>query len=243
VSRFDGLWRNGDFLKLWGGETVSAFGSLIGETALQFLAILVLNATPFQIALLAIASNLPGFLGGFVAGVWVDRLHRRPVLIAADCGRALLLGSIPAAALLGVLRIELLYVVAFLVGILTTFFDIAYQSYLPTLLHGDALLEGNSKFAASSAVAEVSGFGIAGWLVQLLTAPVAILADAVSFFVSAFMVAWIRTPEVAVLRSRNAGACSAKRSMVCGSSRPTRSCGRSRSARSPSSCRSSASSP
>jgi MFS family permease len=195
--RFGGLWRHPDFVKLWAGESVSQFGSLVGGIALGFMAILVLGATPFEIALLAICSRLPGFLTGLVAGVWVDRLHRRPIMIVADCGRAVLLASIPAAALLGILRIEQLYVVAFLVGILTTFFDVAYQSYLPTLVPRADLVEGNSKLAATAAAAEVGGFGIAGWLVQIFTAPLAILVDAASFLVSAVCIALIGAAEPA----------------------------------------------
>ncbi|MGH2458923.1 MAG: MFS transporter, partial [Chloroflexota bacterium] len=197
------LWRHPDFLKLWAGETVSQFGSLIGGTALQFAAILVLGASPIQIALLAIAARLPAFLAGPLAGVWVDRLRRRPIMIAADCGRAITLATIPAAALLGALRIEQLYAVAFLDGIFTTFFDVAYQSYLPTLVTRNQLVEGNSKLAATASIAEISGFGIAGWLVQLVTAPFAILADAASFVVSALAVGLIRAPEPAS-RSRDA---------------------------------------
>ncbi|HLZ08895.1 MAG TPA: MFS transporter, partial [Chloroflexota bacterium] len=198
---FSGLWRHPDFLKLWVGETVSQFGSLVGGTALQFAAILVLGASPLQIALLVVASRLPSFLAGLFAGVWVDRLRRRSILIAADCGRALCLATIPAAALLGILRIEQLYAVAFLTGILTTFFDVAYQSYLPTLVERDDLVEGNSKLATTAAIAEISGFGIAGWLVQIITAPFAILVDAASFLVSAVAVWLIRAPEPPESRS------------------------------------------
>lgn len=195
--RLSGLWRHRDFLKLWAGETASVFGSLIGGTALQFTAILVLDATPFQAALLGIAALLPGFLGGLVAGVWVDRLRRRPLLIAADLGRAALLATIPLAAALDLLRMEQLYAVAFLAGILTVLFDVAYQSYLPSLVRREELVEGNSRLAASAAAAEVGAFGIAGWLVQIFTAPVAILIDAVSFVVSAVAVVFIRAREPA----------------------------------------------
>ena len=199
--RFSGLWRHADFLKLWAGETVSVFGSLVGGTALQFAAILVLGASPLQIALLAVASRLPSFLAGLFAGVWVDRLRRRPILIATDCGRALFLATIPASALLGILRIEQLYAVAILTGILTTFFDVAYQSYLPTLVEREDLVEGNSKLATTASIAEIGGFGIAGWLIQIITAPFAILVDAASFLVSALAVWLIRSPEPRAPRS------------------------------------------
>jgi|SRR5579859_4375017 len=193
--RLTGLWRHPDFRKLWAGQTISAFGSLVSRFALPVTAILVLGATPLQITLLSAAELAPGLLVSFFVGAWVDRLRRRPILIAADLGRAVLLGAIPVAALLGILRIEQLYLVALLVSVLTVFFDVAYRSYLPTLVRREELLEGNSKLQASNSVAEVAGFGLAGVLVQALTAPVAILTDALSFLVSAFSVALIRKRE------------------------------------------------
>jgi MFS family permease len=190
-----GLWRHGDFLKLWTGQSLSVFGSMVGGTALDFTAILFLGATPLQKAFLFAAARVPAFLAGLLAGVLVDRLPRRSILIVTDLGRALVLGSIPAAAVLGVLRIEQLYVVAFVNSILTLLFDLAYQSYLPVLVRRDQLLEGNSRLSATASVAEVSGFGIAGWLVQWLTAPLTILIDAVSFVISAAFFGLIRTRE------------------------------------------------
>jgi predicted MFS family arabinose efflux permease len=197
----DGLWSQPDFLKLWAGQTISAFGSMVSAFALPVTAILLLKATPLHITLLGAAEIAPGLLVSLFAGAWVDRLRRRPVLIIADVGRALLLGSIPAAALLGVLRIELLYVVALLVSVCAVFFDVAYLSYLPSLVRRRNLLEGNSRLQASASAAEVAGFGLGGALVQALTAPIAILVDAVSFLVSAFSVAIIRRPEPAPAQS------------------------------------------
>ncbi len=191
----DGLWGNPDFLKLWTGQTVSVFGSLITHTALPFTAILVLDATPIQIALLSAAHIVPALAIGFAAGVWVDRLRRRPVMIAADIGRAVLLATIPVAHLLDSLTIEQLYVVALLESVLTLFFDVAYLSYLPSLVRRDELLEGNAKLAASSSVSEVGAFGVSGWLVQIFTGPIAVLIDAFSFVFSAVCVGLIRKPE------------------------------------------------
>ena len=199
--RFTGLWRNRDFLKLWAGETVSLFGSLIGGPALAFTAILALDATALQMGLLTAAGTAPGLLGGLIAGVWVDRLRRRPVLIGADLGRALLLGTIPLAAIMGVLRIEQLYAVAFLVGLLTMIFDVAYLAYLPSLVRRDELVEGNSKLSVSAAVAEASGFSISGWLIQALSAPVTVLIDALSFVVSAAALWLVRSREPAPPRT------------------------------------------
>lgn len=193
--RFSGLWRRADFLRLWSGQTISVFGSFIGGSALQFTAVLVLDATPLQMAMLAAATLLPGFLIGLFAGAWVDRLRRRPILIVTDVGRALVLVSIPLAWLFDLLSMEQLYAVAFLTGALTLFFDVASLSYLPTLVRREELVEANSKLAASSAASEVAGFGVAGWLVQLITGPLAILLDAVSFLGSALFLGSIRTPE------------------------------------------------
>ncbi|GAC1557733.1 MAG: MFS transporter [Herpetosiphon sp.] len=185
-----------DFVRLWAGQTISVFGSLIGSSALSFTAVLMLNATPIQMSLLATARLLPGFLGGLLAGVWVDRLPRRPILIATDLGRAAVLFSIPLAGLLGRLHMAQLYVVALLTGLLTVFFDVAYQSYLPALVGTAQLVEGNAKLAASASVAEVSGFGISGWLVQLVSGPIAVGLDGLSFVVSAGCCARITTREV-----------------------------------------------
>lgn len=203
--RLTGLWQNQDFLKLWAGQTISTFGSMVGSAALSFAAILSLDATPFQMGLLAACGLLPGFLFGLAAGAWVDRLRRRPVLIAADLGRAALLASIPLSWMIGVLRIEQLYAVALLTGALAVCFDVAYLSYLPSLVERDQLLEGNSKLAASNAAAEVAGFSIAGWLVQLFTAPVVILIDALSFLAPAASLSWIRSPEPPPARATRTG--------------------------------------
>lgn len=145
--------------------------------------------------LLAAAELAPKFLVGLLAGVWADRLRRRPLMIAADLGRAVVLASVPLAALLGVLRIEQLYVVALLAGVLTVLFDVAYQAYLPVLVGRAALVEGNSRLTASASVAEFSGFSLGGWLVQWFTAPLAILIDALTFLWSALWVGRIRAPE------------------------------------------------
>jgi MFS family permease len=141
------------------------------------------------------ADVLAGICFALFAGVWADRLRRRPIMIAADLGRAAIIGSIPIAAWFGVLRIEHLYVVAFLAGILTTFFEVAYRSYLPTLIDPQQLVEGNSKLTGSESVAEFASFSLAGWLVQVITAPGAMAVDALSFLFSAASLVTIRAPE------------------------------------------------
>lgn len=193
--RLSGLWGHADFVKLWAGQTVSLFGSKITFLALPLTAVLVLNATPAQMGFLTAAEALPALLVGLFAGAWVDRYRRRPILIAADLGRAVLLLTIPIAAFLGMLHIEYLYVVGFLVGILGLFFEVAYRSFLPSLVGREQLVEGNSKLELSESVAEIVGPGVAGGLVQLATAPLAIAVDAFTFLISAFSLGLIRTPE------------------------------------------------
>src|SRR5438067_7010777 len=141
-----------DFTKLWLGQAVSELGSGIGGTALPLAAVLVLKATPLQMGLLAAIGAAPVLVVGLPAGAWVDRLRRRPILIAADVGRAVLLISIPLAALLHVLRIEQLYVVAALVGVLAVFFDVADQSFLPSVVPRESLVAANSTLGASDSV-------------------------------------------------------------------------------------------
>jgi MFS family permease len=191
-----GLWRNADFVKLWIGQTISNAGSGITGVALPLTAVLALSATPAQMGILNALDGLAVLLISLFAGVWVDRLRRRPVLIATDLGRALLLGSIPLAAFLHVLRIEQLYIVAALTGIFTTFFNVADESFLPALIPQQDLVEGNSKLGASDSLAEITGPAIAGPLVQVVGGPMAILFDAVSFLCSAFCIGLIRKPEL-----------------------------------------------
>jgi MFS family permease len=148
-----GLWRRPDFLKLWAGQTVSLLGSAVTLLALPAVAIYTLGATPLQMGLLAATGSLPALLFGLVVGAWVDRRRRRPLLVIADLGRGLLLLAIPAAALLGVLRMGHLYAVAFLAGILSLIFEVAAQSLLPALVGREQLVEGNSKLETSRAAA------------------------------------------------------------------------------------------
>jgi MFS family permease len=190
------LWRKSDFLKLWSGQTISVFGSMIGGTAMSFTAVLFLHATPFQMALLTSMQLVPGFLAGLFAGAWVDRVRRRPMMIAVDISRAVILATIPLAALTGILHIEQLYLVALVVGILSIIFELAYQAYLPGLVGKQHVVEGNSKLSASAAVSEFAGFNLGGWLVHIFTAPFAIFIDAVSFLFSAISLQLIRAYEM-----------------------------------------------
>ena len=186
------LWAHRDFLKLWTGQTISEFGSQVSQLAIPWVALVTLNATAFEVASLGTVEFLPFVLFTLPAGVWVDRLRRKSVLIVGDLGRAVLLSSIPVAYVTGHLTLAQLYVVGFLVGIHTVFFDVAYQSYLPEIVDRDLLIEGNSKLNVTSSGAQLAGPGAAGGLIALVTAPYAILVDAFSFVISGGFTAWIR---------------------------------------------------
>ena len=198
---FTGLWRHREFLKLWTGQTISQFGTQVSQLAIPLAAALVLNASPAQMGLLSAFEFAPFLLLSLFAGVWVDRMRRRPILIVADIGRAVLLGSIPLAAVLGALHIEQLYIIGLLTGVLTVFFDVAYQAYLPALVHREHLVEGNSKLEVSRSVAQIAGPGLSGALVQLITAPMAVAVDALSFIASVISLLLIRAPEPTPVRT------------------------------------------
>ena len=189
------LWTNPAFVRVWSAATISIFGSLITRIALPLAAILVLGSGAIEVAILRSLDLVATLLFGLVAGAWVDRLRRRPVLIWADLGRAALLGSIPLAFALGVLTFWQLLLVSGLAAVLTTFFDSADNAYLPSIVERDQLVSANAALAASGSAAEFMAFGISGFLVQSLTAPIAILLDAVSYLVSAVLLGTIRREE------------------------------------------------
>jgi MFS family permease len=190
-----GLWRHSDFLRLWGGATVSQLGSQVTLIALPLAAVLVLDASAFQVALLTAFDFLPFLLFGLPAGVWIDRLPRRPVMVVTDIGRAVALVTIPLAYAADALTLAQLYVVGFLVGVLTVFFELAATSYLPSLVGRERLIDANSKLEVSRSAVFIVGPGVGGALVGALTAPVAIVADAISVLVSGLLVFAIRARE------------------------------------------------
>jgi MFS family permease len=193
----ESLWRNRTFVTVWSASTISIFGSLITRTALPWAAILVLDAGALDISALRGVEQVAALIFGLFAGAWVDRLRRRPIMIAADIGRAILLVSIPIAFVAHSLGMTQLVIVAFFAAMLSTIFDVADRSYLPTVVPRQQLVGANSALTASGSVAEFSSFGIGGFLINLFTAPIAIAIDAVSFVVSAVLLATIRRPEPA----------------------------------------------
>ena len=192
---FGGLTRDRDFLKLWSGQAISKIGSSITSIGIPLTAAFVLGASPLQMGFLAGSGGAGVLVFGLLAGAWADRLRRRPILIATDLARAVLLGTIPLAAVLHRLNMAHLYVVATVTGIFTVLFDVSYQAYLPSLVNRADLVEANSKLALTESIADISGPGLTGLLVQLITAPMAILLDALSFLCSAVSVWLIRKPE------------------------------------------------
>ncbi|HEX5499875.1 MAG TPA: MFS transporter, partial [Thermomicrobiales bacterium] len=189
------LWRRRDFAALWAAETISQVGSQITAIALPLIAAIVLDASPMAVGLLAAAAWLPYLLFGLVAGVWADRLRRRPLMIAADLGRAATLTIVPIAAANGALGVETLVVVALVAGSLSVVFDVAYLAYLPGLVGREHLIEANGKLEASASAAQIVGPGLAGTLIGFAGAPFAVLFDAASFVVSALCIGRIRAPE------------------------------------------------
>ncbi|HEV2216577.1 MAG TPA: MFS transporter [Candidatus Dormibacteraeota bacterium] len=199
------LWKDGEFLKLWWGQTISELGSQVSILALPTIAILTLSATPFQVGLLEALQFLAFPVLGLIAGVYADRIRRRPIMIVCDLLRMVALGSVPVAYILGGLTIGQLYAVALLVGVGTVFFDVAYQSYLPAIISRSDLIEGNSKLQVTASVAQMVGPALAGFLIQLLGAARAVTADATSFLVSVVTLWWIRRPEPAPKPASAAG--------------------------------------
>jgi MFS family permease len=189
------LYRHADFRRLWAAQTVSRFGSQISQLALPLVAVISLHASAFRVSLLGAAEMLPFLLLALPAGAWVDRVARRPVLIGADIGRALVLGSLPLAAVIGTVTYVQLCVVGFVAGTLTVCFDVSYQSYLPALVDREHLVDANAKLELSNSGSQIAGPGLAGVLVQWLTAPYAIAGDAVSFLWSALFIGRIRARE------------------------------------------------
>lgn len=189
------IWRIADFRNLWISQSVSLVGTQITLLTFPLLALLLLDASALQVSLLATVEFAPVLLLGLPAGAWVDRLAKRPVLILTDLARAGALLAIPVAYLFDALTLPLLYAVAFVIGLGTLFFDVAQLSYLPVLVDEDRLVDANGKLEASRSVAQLAGPGVGGFLVQLLTAPVAIVVDAVSYLVSAAFLVRIRATD------------------------------------------------
>ncbi|WP_108250762.1 MFS transporter [Planctomonas deserti] len=194
------LLRSRDFRLLLVGQTTSQLGAQISGVAIPLLAVLELNATAFEVGLIGASSTVAFAVIGLPAGAWVDTWRRRPILISSDLARMVLLATIPLAALLGVLSIAQLVVVSLLAGFARVFFDVAYQSYVPSVIGRDRVLAGNSAMEMIRASGHVVGPGVGGVLVTLVGAASVVLIQAVTFAVSAASLAGIRRTESPVVR-------------------------------------------
>jgi MFS family permease len=190
-----GIWRHRDFLLLWGGQTVSEMGSSVTQLALPLTAVVLLKATTFEVGLLTSAVTLAFALIALPAGAVVDRHPKRRLMIFCDAARLVIIGSIPVAWAAGVLTLWQLYAVAVTAGVCTVFFDVAYQSYLPSLMASEHLIDANGKLQATAAVAQLAGPGLGGALVGAFGAASAMTADAVSYAVSVASLLGIRHRE------------------------------------------------
>ena len=178
------LWRHRNFLLLWSGQTVSEMGSAVTQLALPLTAVVVLGATTFQVGLLTSAATAAFALIALPAGALVDRWPKRRLMIWCDLARMLIIGSVPLAAAFHALTLGQLYAVAITAGVATVFFDVSYQSYVPTLISTEDLPDGNGKLASTQSFAQVVGPGLGGALVGLVGAATAMAADAISYAVS-----------------------------------------------------------
>jgi MFS family permease len=185
-----GLLRQRDFRHLWAADVISKLGSGVSQLAIPLLAISTLDASAFEVSLLRVGQMIAYLVLGLQVGAWCDRLRVRPLLVVADLGRAVTLLSVPLAAVFGILTLWQLYAVVLVTGTLTVLFDIGHQSYLPRLVARENLVEGNAKLQVNVSVAAIAAPTLGGYLVQLCTAPVAILVDGLSYVWSA---AWLRT--------------------------------------------------
>jgi len=189
------LWHNREFLKLWLGSSVSVIGSQVTVLALPLTAVLIFGAGPAETGLLTATTTAPMVLFSLIAGAWIDRLPRRPIRIVTDLLSALIIGSVPVMALTGVLRLEYLYVVTFLAGTCAVWSRLSVSTMLPALVGRENLVEANSRIIVSFSVAQIAGPSIGGVLVQILSAPLALAADATSFLVSALCVWRVKLDE------------------------------------------------
>ena len=192
---FSPLWRHPEFLKFWAGQSVSLFGTQFSLLAIPLAAALTLHASSAQMGLLAAAQFAPALVLGPFIGVWLDRARRRPVMVATQLASMVALATVPIAAVGHLLTLAQLYTVAFLAGAASAAYSVAQNSFLPTLVGREHLVEANAKFQTSRTIAQLAGPGIAGWVIQLITAPLAIAFDAATFLVAALTAAWIRTHE------------------------------------------------
>ena len=189
------LWKQRDFLCLWAGQSVSEIGAAVTKLALPLTAVVVLDASTFEVGLLTAATTMAFIVVTLPAGAIVDRRPKRTIMIVCDAARLLIIGSVPVAWYLGVLGLGQLYAVALLAGVCTVFFDVAYQSYVPAIVARDQLADANGRLTTTQELAELTGPGLGGMLVGIVGVAGAMIADAASYLVSLVALAGIRHRE------------------------------------------------
>ncbi|MFF2330896.1 MULTISPECIES: MFS transporter [unclassified Streptomyces] len=189
------LWRDGDFRRLWAGQTASQLGEHASLLVLPLFAVLTLDAGAGQLGALRAVGQAPILLLSLFVGAWVDRWRTRTVMVLTDVGRTVALGGAALAGLLGWLGLPALLVVAFAVGALSVFFDVAYQASLVRLVRRDQLVRGNSALEGSRSAAQIGGPALGGALVSLLSAPIAAASSALFFALSFLSIRRIRHRE------------------------------------------------
>ena len=194
------LWRDRNFLTMWGGQALSQFGEEITNLAIPVLAVLLLHATEFEVGLLNAAGVAAFLVVGLPAGAWIDRMRKRHVMIWANAVRAVTLATVPVLWWLGWLDIWHLIVVALIIGIATVFFDVSYQSIVPSLVPGAQIAEANGKLESTQQLAGITGPAIGGWLIGILTAPLAVLATVGTYVTSFIALCFTRDTEVVAPR-------------------------------------------
>ncbi|MET9387375.1 MFS transporter [Streptomyces sp. NPDC002928] len=196
-SELDGpsLWRQRDFMLLWSGQTVSEMGSAVTQIALPLVAVVALKASTFEVGLLTAATTAAFAVIALPAGALVDRGSKRSIMIACDILRLLIIGSVPVAGSLGTLTLMQLYIVAITAGVCTVFFDVSYQSYVPSLIRAEYRMDANGKLGATQAFAQLGGPSLGGGLAAAFGAAGAMTADAISYVVSVVSIFGIRTRE------------------------------------------------
>jgi MFS family permease len=189
------LWHHRDFLKFWIGDTFTQFTGQITDLALPTVAVLTLQVTAFQLGILNALDFIAFPTLGLFVGVWMDRIRRRPVMIVVNLVEVATLATVPAAFVLGVLGLYQLYAVALIMGTCILFFDVAYQSYLPSLVNRDDVVEGNQKLQTSASAAQVVGPSVASALMQLFGAALSVVADVFGTLLAVLTLISIRKPE------------------------------------------------
>ncbi|MGC5077690.1 MFS transporter [Agrococcus sp. DT81.2] len=189
------LWRDGNFLTMWSGQALAQLGSQVTELAIPVLAVLLLNATELEVGFLNAAGVAAFLVVGLPAGAWIDRMRKRHVMIWADAVRAVALAALPLLWWAGLLEMWHLYAVAIVIGVATVFFDVSYQSILPSLVRPQQIAEANGKLQATYEMANIGGPAIGGWLIGIVAAPLAILTTVGTYLASAVALLLTRDHE------------------------------------------------